>query len=257
MHSKHFRHRKQKSTFLALAALLPLLFLPATICYGVDIPHLQARVTDNAHMLDAATKTQLDTVLGSLETTDSTQIAVLTIPSLQGESIENYSLRVAEKWGLGQKGTDNGALLLISKADRKIRIEVGYGLEGRLTDLVASQIIRNVIRPNFKNGEFNQGVIAGVSAMIAAVRGEFKAEDHANNDFVPADMLVFVFCFLIVIFMNLGKISSGSRRRRKNSRTGNFFYNTSTGTRGSSSGGFGGFSGGGGGFGGGGASGGW
>ena len=152
-----------------------------------------------------ATEQQLESVLADLEQEESTQLAVLTIPSLAGENLEEYSLKVAESWGLGQKGRDNGALLLIVKNDRKLRIEVGYGLEGRLTDLVSGRIIRDIITPRFRNGNFDQGVIDGVGAMIAAVRGEFSGEGTAggrNSRRAPpisADMLVFfAFAFFIL-----------------------------------------------------------
>lgn len=172
---------------------------------GPEVPVLTARVTDLAGMLSPATTRQLESVLAELERQDSTQLAVLTIPTLAGANLEEYSLKVAEAWGLGQKGRDNGALLLIVKNDRKLRIEVGYGLEGRLTDLVAGRIIRDVITPRFRNGDFDQGVIDGVGAMIAAVRGEFHGENAAgpprgSNDF--GGMVVF-FAFA---FFFLGKI---------------------------------------------------
>lgn len=152
-----------------------LVALAAQSVLALAVPPLKGRVNDYAGLISASTQQQLETALAQLEQTDSTQIAVLTIPSLQGDSLEDFSIRVVEKWKLGQKGTDNGVLLLIAKNDRKIRIEVGYGLEGKLTDLVAGQIIRRVISPQFKNGRFDQGIIEGVSALVAVVRGEFTA----------------------------------------------------------------------------------
>jgi len=102
---------------------------------------------------------------------------VLIVPSLEGDALEDFSMRVAEQWKIGHKGLDNGAILLISKADRKVRIEVGYGLEGRLTDLAAGRIIREAILPAFRAGRFDQGG-ERVQAMIDSVRGEFKADDR-------------------------------------------------------------------------------
>ncbi|MGD8492736.1 MAG: TPM domain-containing protein [Desulfobacterales bacterium] len=144
---------------------------------ALDVPPLTGRVNDTAGMLSAATRQQLEDVLARLEQTDSTQIVVLTIPSLGGEVLEEFSIKVVDQWKIGQKGLDNGAMLLIAKNDRKIRIEVGYGLEGSLTDLMAGRIIRNVIVPQFKAGNFDQGVINGVQAMIRVVRGEYKASE--------------------------------------------------------------------------------
>lgn len=159
--------------------LLPVLFLLALstgILPAKEVPSLAGRVNDHAGMLSPGTVRQLESSLGVFETQESTQIVILTISSLEGEALEEYSLRVAEQWQIGQKGLDNGALLLIAKNDRKLRIEVGYGLEGKLTDLVAGRIIRDIITPRFKSGNFDQGVIDGATAMMAAVRGEFSAE---------------------------------------------------------------------------------
>jgi len=164
-------------TRLACLLLLPLLsLLISESAIARDVPQLKGRVNDYAGMLSASTISQLDFILGELEKTDSTQIVILAIPSLEGDSLEGFSLKVAEKWGIGQQGKDNGALLVIARDDRKLRIEVGYGLEGTLTDLVAGQIIRNIITPQFRQGSFNQGVIDGTGAMIAAVKGEFQAD---------------------------------------------------------------------------------
>ena len=152
-----------------------LVFLGSSVCHGLEVPALKSRVNDYAGLLSPTTKRQLETILRDLDQTDSTQIVVLTIRSLEGDSIEDFSMRVVESWQVGQKGLDNGALLIISIKDRRIRIEVGYGLEGTLTDLIAGRIIRNVIAPQFKAGNFDQGVIDGVQGMIQVVRGEFKA----------------------------------------------------------------------------------
>lgn len=147
--------------------------------FALEVPQLTDRVNDYANMLTSHTKRQLDAMLHQLEQTDSTQITVLTISSLEGEVIEEFSIRVVEQWKIGQKGQDNGALLLISKSDRKIRIEVGYGLEGTLTDLLSGRIIRDVIVPWFKRGDIDRGVLEGVQAMIGVVKGEFTADNKA------------------------------------------------------------------------------
>jgi uncharacterized protein len=163
---------------LAFAAVILLFTISAVL--AVAVPRLKGRVNDYAGMLPSYTERQLDETLRQLEQTDSTQIAVLTIPSLKGDNLESFSIRVAEQWKVGQKGFDNGAILLIAKKERKIRIEVGYGLEGRLTDLVSGQIIRNVIVPQFRAGNIDRGISDGVQAMIKVVRGEFAAPDNSR-----------------------------------------------------------------------------
>jgi len=241
-----FRLPRLFSTFLFLA-----LFFPA-VAGALDVPRPAGYVTDRANLLSSSTVLRLDQALADFERSDSTQIVVLTIPSLDGEVLEEYSLRVAEEWGIGQKGKDNGALLLISKADRKIRIEVGYGLEGRLTDLLAGRIIDNEITPRFKQGDFDGGVVAGVTSMMEAVRGEYQgtgrtATRHKRS---PWGTL------LLLLFLGPGMMFLRSPRGRR--RHGGFWIGGPFGGGGFGGGfGGGGFSGGGGGFGGGGSSGGW
>lgn len=134
-------------------------------------------VHDEAKVLSQPTVDLLENQLRIYEDSTSNQIAILTVSSLEGENIEEYALRVAEKWKLGQKDKDNGALLLISVDDHKLRIEVGYGLEGVLTDALTSRIIRNEIAPQFREDDYDGGVKAGVDAMIAAIGGEYTSAD--------------------------------------------------------------------------------
>lgn len=203
------------SYFLCIPLLFCTLLLPSLL-YGLEVPPLKARVNDLANMLSEGTVHQLENSLATFEQNQSTQIVILTIDSLQGEVLEEYSLRVVEKWKPGQAGLDNGALLLIAKNDRKVRIEVGYGLEGSLTDLTAGRIIRNTIVPRFKKGNFDQGVIDGVSAMMQTVSGEFLSEDLKNqkklskNSFLeeypdPIGFLFLLLMILIFIGRSLGK----------------------------------------------------
>ena len=173
--------RRRLSDRFLLALLLICLHLPAASALALEVPPLKGRVNDYAAMLAPATVDQLERSLAAFEQEQSTQIVVLTVASLEGDSLEDFSLRVAETWKVGRQGLDNGALLLIARDDRKIRIEVGYGLEGRLTDLTAGRIIRDVITPQFRNGNFDQGVINGVTVMMAAVKGEFSAEQIAAH----------------------------------------------------------------------------
>jgi uncharacterized protein len=177
---------------------------------ALDVPTLKGRVNDYAAMLSPLTTQNLDSVLAEFESTDSTQIVVLTITSLEGESLEEYSIRVAETWEIGQEGHDNGALLLIAKADRQLRIEVGYGLEGRLTDATAGRIIRSVIIPALKTGHYDQAITNGVAAMIQAVRGEFEGTDSDQKE--PSRSAggltpIFLFIFFSILTSQLGRIS--------------------------------------------------
>ena len=223
--------------------ILGLLLLSASGLQALDVPPATGYVNDRAGILSPATKQQLEQGLSEFERSDSTQLVVLTIPSLEGEVLEEYSLKVAESWGIGQRGKDNGALLLIARDERKIRIEVGYGLEGQLTDLLTGRIIDQEITPRFRSGDYDGGVMAGVSAMVQAVRGAYQGEPtkkRSSGGFLT--LLLFLAPWLL-----LSGLGRGSRRR-----SGIWF-----GGGGGFSGGGGGFSGGGGGFGGGGSSGGW
>src|SRR5512136_50125 len=163
--------------FLTLVLLLAFPLHAA----GLEVPHLQARITDLAGLLSPEEISALESKLRDLETSDSTQIAVLIIPSLEGEVLEDFSERVATAWRLGQKGRDNGALLLIALKERAVRIEVGYGLEPKLTDARSSRIIQDEVVPYFRQGSFYQGIDAGVTAIIQTVRGEYQASGRAET----------------------------------------------------------------------------
>ena len=149
--------------------------LPYSAC-ALEVPKLQGYVNDYAGMISPSAKSKLEETLRTFEQSDSTQIVILTIPSLEGENIEEFGIKAGETWKIGHKGKDNGILFIVSKQERKIRVEVGYGLEGRLTDLTAGRIIDLVIKPRFKQEDFDGGFIAGVSSLIDATRGEFRAE---------------------------------------------------------------------------------
>ena len=237
---------------LSLLLLLALV-LPAA---ALEVPKPTGYVTDNAGLLSQTTRLKLEQFLREFEKSDSTQIVVLTIPTLKGEALEDYSLRVLENWKVGQKGLDNGALLLIAKAERKIRIEVGYGLEGKLTDLLAGRIIDNEISPHFKKGDFDGGVIAGVVGIAEAVRGEYTGSGRTSGRKKKSSP----FGFLIpLLFFGGPLLARFGGRRRGYRRSGFYVGGPFMGGGGFAGGGFGGggFSGGGGGGGGGGASGGW
>ncbi|HXX32880.1 MAG TPA: TPM domain-containing protein, partial [Thermodesulfobacteriota bacterium] len=194
-----------KKIFLLFILLISFLAFPA---YGLDVPKLQGYVNDYAGMISPSAKSKLEEGLRAFEESDSTQIVILTVPSLQGENIEEFGIKVGEAWKIGQKRKDNGAILIVSKQDRKMRIEVGYGLEGRLTDLAAGRIIDLVIKPRFQQGDFDGGFIAGVSSMIAATRGEFKAEPrpvrHRQRGVPP---FLGIFLFFGIFTLILGSLS--------------------------------------------------
>jgi uncharacterized protein len=159
----------------ARASLLALLLCWACAALAlalVAVPPLTGRVVDQTGTLSAADIASLTQTLQDLETRKGSQIAVLIVPTTDGEAIEQFSLRVAEAWKIGRKKVDDGALLVIAKNDRRLRIEVGYGLEGALTDATTKRIIDEDITPKFKAGDFGGGVAAGVDRMVRIVNGE-------------------------------------------------------------------------------------
>jgi len=143
------------------------------------VPSLTGRVVDLAHVLPPNTVESLTARLKAHEETTSNQVTVLVLPSLEGEPLESYSHRVATTWKLGQKGADNGVLLLVAMKERKIRIEVGYGLEGALTDARSAQIIRGEIVPRFRAGDAPGGVAAGVDAILKTIEGTYQSTEKA------------------------------------------------------------------------------
>lgn len=157
------------------AICLAFFLMQCAAASALDIPQLTRRVTDLAGVLTADQMSALESKLSALESTDSTQIAVLIIPSLEGETLEDYSMRVAEAWKVGQKAHDNGALLFISLKDRAVRIEVGYGLEPTLTDAYTYRIIHNDMFPYFRENDYYGGIDAGLTAIVQTVRGEYQA----------------------------------------------------------------------------------
>jgi len=165
-----FRRLGQGVKLRALLAALLIGALPAFA--DVPVPLLKARVTDLTNTLDAGQRQALEAKLAAFEAKKGSQIAVLLVPTTQPETIEQYGLRVAETWKLGRKGVDDGALLVVAKDDRRLRIEVGYGLEGALNDATAKRIVSDIITPRFKQGDFPGGVDAGVEAMIKVIDGE-------------------------------------------------------------------------------------
>jgi uncharacterized protein len=149
---------------------------------ALDVPPLTGRVIDLAHILPSDLAASLSSELAQHEQRTGNQVVLLTIPSLQGESLEEFSHRVATTWKLGQKGRDNGVLLLVLTGERRIRIEVGYGLEGKLTDAQASRIIRREMVPRFRAGDYPTGVAAGLRAVMGMIEGTYSTEALPSDE---------------------------------------------------------------------------
>ncbi|MCB1175662.1 MAG: TPM domain-containing protein [Leptospiraceae bacterium] len=188
-------------------ALLLVLISSITIVSGIrarDVPRLSGRVVDETGTLSNPTQAELTRILAEHEDQSSNQIAVLIIDSLEGDALEEFSLRTAAAWGLGQKGTDNGVLLLVAKQDRKMRIEVGYGLEGSLTDARCKQILDNELAPRFRAGDFDAGILAGVQAIIAAIDGSYSPPAETGSQVEWIFRILFAIPFLGIFFFVVG-----------------------------------------------------
>lgn len=222
---------------------------------------LRQYVTDETGTLTSSQISSLNTKLINEDKTTSNQIIVYLIPTLGSESLEDVSIRLAEKNKIGKKEHNNGVLILIVKDDRKIRIEVGYGLEGVLTDALCSKIIRNDITPEFKSGKYYSGIDKGIDAIILAAKGEYTADDKpGSKGGLCLGLPVFVMIiFGIIFFFIFVSLIRGRRMIGRSIYAGKSGWSSGWGSGGSSGGfgGGGGFSGGGGSFGGGGASGSW
>lgn len=158
---------KKPLLFLLVSAIL----LAVSVALAADIPYLTGWVTDNARILSPETKRSLTEILKAHEERTGNQIAVLTVSTLDGESIEEYAVTVFNAWKLGQKGKDNGILLIVAPNDRRMRIEVGYGLEATVPDALAGRIIQHIMTPKFKNGDFDGGVSDGARALVELLEG--------------------------------------------------------------------------------------
>jgi uncharacterized membrane protein YgcG len=170
-----------------LGSVFWLAFCLVTLVHAeVAVPTLTARVTDLTGTLSSSQRSALEAELQAIEARSTNQIAVLMLPTTKPETIEQYSIRVVEAWKLGQKGKDNGLLILVAKDDRKVRIEVGYGLEGVIPDAVARQVIDGLITPRFKQGDFAGGLTAGIQQLAFLIEGR-AAADQANAATTPED----------------------------------------------------------------------
>ena len=157
---------------ISVSVLMPVMLLISMTLSGADIPYLSGRVNDYANILTPETRQILADSLKTQEDRTGNQVVVLTVSTLNGENIEDYANKVFNDWKLGQKGKDNGLLIVVVPDDRRMRIEVGYGLEGTVPDLLASRIIQEVMTPRFREGDYNGGVIAGVNSVLQALNGE-------------------------------------------------------------------------------------
>lgn len=232
--------------------------------FALDVPALKGRVNDYANVISKNDEKELTEYLVSLDEQTGIQIAVLTIPSLKGEDIAAFGVKVAEKWKLGKDGEDNGALLLVAMDERELRIEVGYGLEGLLTDAKCGLIIRNVIIPEFKDGNYSDGIVKGVQNMggIASGNAELVSKNVLEDDDDSGVGIFFMIIWVIFIFVVI--CSKGGifkwiflSNLVNNGHSVHHHHSNLSSFGGFSGGHGGGFSGGGGHFGGGGASGHW
>ncbi len=259
---------------LAVAGLLYLAGLtPALAQAPLTFPPLDGRVVDGARLLSPAKEQEITAKLEALERDTTDQVVVVTVPSLQGHEIEDYGYQLGRAWGIGREDKDNGVLLLIAPDEKKVRIEVGYGLEPVLTDAMSALIIQNAILPSFRQGYYERGITQGVDAIDDQLRldpTEARAiAEAADRPEARLPIAVAIIVALVFAFLVLGLISSAGRGRRRRGGKGlspvliwaasEALSNRDRSGRSSGGfgGGFGGFSGGGGSFGGGGASGGW
>lgn len=251
---RKMRHKLQQSRWLILFFIASLLSF--SLAASPVFPKLSGQVIDKASLLDSGSKQRLEQFLAGHEQASGNQVVVVTLPNLQGLEIETFGYQLARHWGIGQKDKNNGVLLIVAKQERSIRIEVGYGLEGELTDAISSNIIHAVIRPAFKKGQFDTGIVSGANAIVEALGGEYVVKERQqsrrnNNRYLPWFVLAWIVWNLI-----RSQLPSEYRLSSSNRRSGMGGFSTGSGYGGGFSGG-GGFGGGGGSFGGGGASGGW
>ena len=185
--------------FFNICLLLCALLLPHVAFALVEIPPLQARVTDLTGTLDAPQQTALEARLKALEDKKGSQLAILIVPTTQPEDIAQYSIRVVEQWKLGREKPDDGVLVLVAKDDRKLRIEVGRGLEGAIPDIYAKRIISEVIAPRFKQGDFFGGLDAGVSSLTQLIEGEaLPAPAQSSTHSATADWQTYLAILFLV-----------------------------------------------------------
>ena len=247
--------RHFSKVFFLFAALVGLVIgatLFASFAYSeVAVPPLTGRIVDLTGTLSLSQSNEIADILAAHEQKSGNQLGVLIVPTTQPEAIEQYSLRVVESWKLGRKGVDDGALFLVAKNDRKLRIEVGYGLEGVLPDAICRRIISEIITPKFKQGDFAGGITAGVTAIIDAINKSGEFAPGATGSVAGSPDLFFLIFFAIFFFVFVFIAAALGKTGQWQSGGSGWRYSSGGNSDG------GGFSGGGGSFGGGGASGSW
>jgi uncharacterized protein len=191
-------------------ALLLCLVLPLAAQAAPQFPALSGRVVDEAGLLSAQAKQSLTQLLAGHEQAAGNQVVVVTVKSLQGYPIEDYGYQLGRHWGIGQKQTNNGVLLIVAPKERKVRIEVGYGLEGLLTDAISHQIIQTRILPAFKAGHYEQGIVAGTQAIVAALGGQYQEVKPPPRQARESSGLGWIF----FVALGLGQLVSIFTRRR-------------------------------------------
>ncbi|MFC5707298.1 TPM domain-containing protein [Aeromonas eucrenophila] len=239
---------------LLQALLCCLLLWTAALQAAPSFPALSGRVVDQANLMSRKQAHQLTQQLAAFEKRSGIQLVVVSIDTLAGETIEEYGYQLGRHWGIGQKDKNNGVLLLIAQDERKVRIEVGYGLEGALPDAIAANIIQTRILPAFKRGDMVAGIVSGSQGIMQALAGEYTPADVAKHDKGGGPWLFILVVVAMIILHNLRDGGGGPGGRRRAAYLAGGF---GAGRPGGGFGGGGGFSGGGGSFGGGGASGGW
>nr|WP_202409459.1 TPM domain-containing protein [Hufsiella arboris] len=252
------------------------MFLLTGVVLAQNFPEKPATlVNDYSNTLGQDEISQLEHKLVAFDDSTSTQIAVVLIKSLDGYDVNDYAVRLAEKWGIGQKKKNNGLIILVSTGDRKISIQTGYGLEGAVPDAIAKRIIENEIKPEFKNGNYYAGLDKGTDAIISYTKGEYKNDNprKGKKDGIPAGLIILIVIIILVIIFRGGRGNGGNQVIGRGGSASPFWWflmgnamggsNRGGGWGGGSGGGFGGGGGGGfggfggGSFGGGGASGSW
>jgi len=192
-----------------LIALLFLIASPVAAYYNPGAP--SGFVSDFANVIDDSLETQMENKLVEFEKETSNEISVVTINDLDGDYIENFAEKLFKDWGIGKKDVNNGVLVLVAVEDRKMRIEVGYGLEGALTDAQSNWIINNEMKPNFQAGNYGEGISLAVDKIIGATKGEYVAGDNGSTDGKSGFNYEFIFWLVIVGFMWLAAILGRSK----------------------------------------------
>lgn len=215
---------------MKILSLFAAFFLAAGFAHSQSLPARPAKyapVNDYTNTLTTAEIQSISKKLIDFEAQQSTQIVIVMIPTLGGQTIEQYANTLFRAWGIGQKGKDNGVLVLVAKNDRKMRIEVGYGAEGAITDLAAQQIIADILRPNFKNAAYGKGLSEAADKLMLLIAGEYSNADRAaapselSDDRDIWDIIIFV-AFIVLIFYVIRRVS----KRKREMSAGSYGYSS-------------------------------